>query len=253
MEQDNELTIIKLNDHQFGRTLENSIQFGKPLLIENVGETLDPILEPILLKQIIVSGTRKLIKLGEQTIDYDDNFRLYITTKLKTPHYTPTVSTKVVLLNFAITLDGLDDQMLAVVVGKDESEMEKKRECIVIEQAEMNKKLVHLENTILKLLSEAKGNILDDEVLIETLQKSKMTSKQIEKRMAESKVVEEQIDNVRHQYSWLSRASANLFFVVSDMGTVDPMYQYSLDWFLNLFERGIENAEKIEDKKTNVK
>ena len=40
MEKDNELTIIKLSDHQFGRTLENSIQFGKPLLIENVGETL---------------------------------------------------------------------------------------------------------------------------------------------------------------------------------------------------------------------
>ena len=198
-------------------------------------------------------GHQKADQVGESTIDCDDNFRFYNTTKLKTPHYTPTVSTKVVLLNFAITLDGLDDQMLAVVVGKDESEMEKKREQIVIEQAEMNKKLVNIENEILKLLSEAKGNILDDEVLIDTLQKSKMTSKQIEKRMAESKVVEEQIDNVRHQYSWLSRASANLFFVVSDMGTVDPMYQYSLDWFLNLFERGIENAEQSEDKKTRTK
>ena len=249
MEKDNELTIIKLSDHQFGRTLENCIQFGKPLLIENVGETLDPILEPILLKQIIVSGNRKLIKLGEQTIDYDENFRLYITTKLRTPHYTPTVSTKVVLLNFAITLDGLDDQMLAIVVGKDEAEMEKKREEIVIEQAEMNKKLVKLEDQILRLLSEAKGNILDDEVLIDTLQKSKQASKTIEKRMSEAKVVEAQIDNVRHQYSWLSRASANLFFVVSDMGNIDPMYQYSLDWFLNLFMRAIDNAAQNENKK----
>eukprot|EP01084_Bolivina_argentea_P281903 482434_1 len=249
MEKDNELTLIKLSDHMFGRTLENCIQFGKPLLIENVGETLDPILEPLLLKQIIVSGNRKMIQLGEQTVDYDDNFRLYITTKLSTPHYTPTVSTKVVLLNFAITLDGLDDQMLGIVVGADESEMEKKREEIVIEQAAMNKKLVKLEDTILRLLSEAKGNILDDEVLIDTLQKSKTASKTIEKRMGEAKIVEKQINNVRQQYSWLSRAAANLFFVVADMSNIDPMYQYSLDWFLNLFMRAIETAPPSDNKK----
>eukprot|EP01084_Bolivina_argentea_P091345 164443_1 len=222
MEKNNDLTIIKLSDSQFGRTLENNIQFGKPLLIENVLEILDPILEPILLREIISSGTRKLIKLGDQTIDYDENFKLYITTKLSSPHYTPQVSTKVVLLNFAITLDGLDDQMLGIVVGYDESEMEKKRELIVIQQAEMNKKLINLENTILTLLSEAKGNILDDEILINTLQKSKNASKQIEKRMSEAKIVEQQINNVRSQYSWLSKAAANLFFVVADMSNIDP-------------------------------
>jgi len=246
MERDHSLSVIKLNDPQFGRTLENSIQFGKPLLIENVQETLDPILEPVLLKQVIVSGSRKLIRMGDATIDYDDNFRLYITTKLKTPHFTPTVSTKVVLLNFAITLDGLDDQMLAVVVGADESEMERKREQLVIERAAMDRKLVTLEDTILRLLSEAKGNILDDVELIETLQKSKAASKTIEKRMAEAKAVEDQIDSVRRQYSWLSRAAANLFFVVSDLGRIDPMYQYSLDWFLALFERAIENAAETD-------
>ena len=189
-----------------------------------------------------LQGNRKLIKLGEQTIDYDERFKLYITTKLSTPHYTPTVSTKVCLLNFAITIDGLDDQMLAIVVGKDESEMEEKRASLVIEQASNNKQLIELENKILKLLSEAQGNILDDEVLINTLQKSKKASKLIEKRMSEAKVIEQQIDNVRVQYSSLSRSAANLFFCITDLGMIDPMYQYSLDWFLNLFVKSIETA-----------
>merc|ERR1719347_1750493 len=222
-------------------------------MIESVLESLDPILSPILLQQVTISGSRKLIKLGEQTIDYDDNFRLYLTTKLKTPHYTPTVSTKVVLLNFAITLDGLDDQMLGIVVGMDEQAMERKKEQLVVEQAAMNKQLIELEDTILRLLSEAKGNILDDEVLIETLQKSKAASTNIERRMADAKTVEQEIDHVRQQYAWLSLEAANLFFVVSDMGSVDPMYQYSLDWFLNLFNRAITTAEQNEDKATRTK
>jgi dynein heavy chain len=50
MEKDNNMSIIKLSDSNYTRTLENSIQFGKPVLLENVGEELDPSLEPILLK-----------------------------------------------------------------------------------------------------------------------------------------------------------------------------------------------------------
>jgi dynein heavy chain len=44
------IAVIKLTDPTFLRTLENCIQFGKPVLLENVGEELDPALTPILLK-----------------------------------------------------------------------------------------------------------------------------------------------------------------------------------------------------------
>ena len=51
MEKDAELLVIKLSDGNYMRTLENAVQFGKPVLLENVGETLDAALEPLLLKQ----------------------------------------------------------------------------------------------------------------------------------------------------------------------------------------------------------
>lgn len=54
-------------------------------------ETLDPVLEPILLKQTFVSGGRMLIRLGDTDIDYDKNFRFYMTTKMANPHYLPEV------------------------------------------------------------------------------------------------------------------------------------------------------------------
>lgn len=51
------------------------------LLIENVFEELDPILEPILLRQIWFTGGTYNIQLGEAIIEYDTNFRyLFVLT-----------------------------------------------------------------------------------------------------------------------------------------------------------------------------
>lgn len=90
-ERENGLKVIKLSDGQFLRTLENCVRIGMPILLEDVGESIDPALEPILLKQTYMSGGRLLIRLGDSDVDYDQNFRFYMTTKLANPHYLPEV------------------------------------------------------------------------------------------------------------------------------------------------------------------
>jgi len=62
-----------------------------------------------------------MIRLGETVIEYSKDFRFYITTKLRNPHYLPEVATKVSLLNFMITPEGLEDQLLGIVVAKERS------------------------------------------------------------------------------------------------------------------------------------
>lgn len=56
MERENKLVIIKLSDANYSRALESSIQFGTPVLLENVGEELDPALQPVLLKATFKQG-----------------------------------------------------------------------------------------------------------------------------------------------------------------------------------------------------
>jgi len=73
---------------------------------------LDPILEPLLLKQIITIGGISTVRLGDTNIEHDKNFRLYITTKLRNPHYPPELCVKVNLLNFMATSEGLQDQVI---------------------------------------------------------------------------------------------------------------------------------------------
>ena len=89
MQASKKLNVIKLSNANFLRTLENAIQFGQPVLLENVGEELDPALNPILLKQTYQKGTTTFIKLGDQTIEYSSKFIFYITTKYRNPHYLP--------------------------------------------------------------------------------------------------------------------------------------------------------------------
>ena len=78
--------------------LENGqclFQFGNPCLIENIGEELDPVIEPILLKQTYRQNNMEYIRLGDHIIEYSRDFKLYITTCLRNPHYLPEVSVKV--------------------------------------------------------------------------------------------------------------------------------------------------------------
>ena len=121
--------------------------------------------------------------MGEKYIDYSNDFKFYMTTKLSNPHYPPEICVKVTLLNFMVTPEGLEDQMLNTVVRIEEPNKEEQRQRNIKEFFENKNKQQATENKILKMLSEATGNILDDEVLINTLQQSKVESIEIEEKL----------------------------------------------------------------------
>ena len=62
MERDNKIHVLKMSNSNYLRTLETAIQFGQPVLIENVLEELDAVLEPVLLKQTFKPGIQGLAK-----------------------------------------------------------------------------------------------------------------------------------------------------------------------------------------------
>ena len=114
---------------------------GKPVLIENVGEELDAPLDPILAKNVYKVAGIWYITLGEKSVEYDHRFKLYITTKLRNPHYLPEVFNKVTLINFALTIEGLEDQLLGIVVAKERPDLQEKREYLIVQGAANKKAL----------------------------------------------------------------------------------------------------------------
>uniref|UniRef100_H0V0D2 Dynein axonemal heavy chain 1 n=1 Tax=Cavia porcellus TaxID=10141 RepID=H0V0D2_CAVPO len=252
MEKDNGLDVFKLSDRDFLRSMENAIRFGKPCLLENVGEELDPALEPVLLKQTYKQQGNTVLKLGDTVIPYHEDFRMYITTKLPNPHYTPEISTKLTLINFTLSPSGLEDQLLGQVVAEERPDLEEAKNQLIISNAKMRQELKDIEDQILYRLSSSEGNPVDDMELIKVLEASKMKAAEIQAKVKIAEQTEKDIDLTRMEYIPVAVRTQILFFCVSDLANVDPMYQYSLEWFLNIFLSGIANSERADNLKKRI-
>ncbi|XP_044191900.1 dynein axonemal heavy chain 3 isoform X1 [Thunnus albacares] len=247
MEKANKLAVIKMSDGNYVRILENSIQFGTPVLLENVGEELDPVLEPVLLKQTFKQQGVEYMKIGENIVEYSKDFLFYMTTGLRNPHYLPEVAVKVCLLNFMITPQGLQDQLLGLVAAKEKPELEEKKNQLILESAANNKQLKEIEDKILQVLSSSEGNILEDETAIKILSSSKILSEEISEKQKIASVTEKEIDDTRMGYRPVAEHSSILFFCISELANIEPMYQYSLTWFINLYLCSIAQSLKSDD------
>ncbi|KAJ3101998.1 Dynein heavy chain 6, axonemal [Phlyctochytrium planicorne] len=241
------LKVIKLSEAKFLRSLENAIRTGQAVLLEDVGEQLDPAIEPLLLKQTVRQGGRLLMKLGDSLVEYDRNFKLYMTTKLANPHYLPEVCIKVTIINFTVTKLGLEGQLLADVARLERPELEEQRNSLIVNIANDKKQLKDIEEKILKLLFNSQGNILDDEELINTLNQSKVTSAAIKERVSEAETTEKEINTTREKYRPVAIRGSVLYFTIADLAEMDPMYQFSLKYFKNLFNQCIVDSEKSDN------
>lgn len=195
--------VIDLGMPDYMKTIEKAVRFGKPVLLQNVSETIDPGLNPILSKSVIKQGGMNLIKLDDKMISYDDNFRFYITTKLSNPHYPPEISTRTTLVNFAIIQQGLEAQLLGIVVRKERPQLEEQKDKLVTTIAKGKRTLIDLENELLGLLNETRGSLLEDAELFNTLQTSKATSLAVQKSLEVSETTEIQIDLAREVFLFI--------------------------------------------------
>ncbi|KAF6263196.1 dynein heavy chain 8 [Scenedesmus sp. NREL 46B-D3] len=231
LERDNRLQVIKPSEGgEFMRVLENAVQFGSPVLLEGVGAELDPALEPLLLKQVFKSGGVSCIKLGDTVVEYSPDFRLYITTRLRNPHYLPEVSVK----------------LLGVVVAAERPDLEEQKAALVLAGAENKRQLKEIEDKILEVLSTSTGNILEDESAIAVITEAKRLGNDIAAKQKQGEVTEAAIDEARVAYAPCGEYLSTLFFCISDLAAIDPMYQYSLPWFTKLVLNSLAQAAKAE-------
>ncbi|KAG6586643.1 Dynein heavy chain [Phytophthora cinnamomi] len=219
------LEIVKSDDSCLMQMVEECLVGGKPLLIEDVTEILDPSLEPVLAvkpSQRSCDNKKPLnrvqVKLEDRLVETDmERFRLYLTTKLANPHFMPDVFIRVNVVNFTVTRDGLEEQLLSDVVLRERMEVEERKHTLLASIARDQQQLQDIEIKILNLLSDAKGNILDDIELIQALETSKKTSNVVAQRLTESEVTKLEVLEIRNQYHSVAVRGAILFFVTADL------------------------------------
>lgn len=240
--EEKHLKISSFNDYDFLKQLEMAIKYGFPFLFQDIDDYVDPVIESVLEKNWKTGSGRTYVILGDKEVDLDPKFRLYLTTKLANPTFNPSVYAKAVVINYAVTTFGLEDQLLSVVVRNERPDLEEQRENL-IEETFLNKNLLKsLEDSLLRELSTSTGNMLDNVELVTTLEntKSKASEVFLKLQLAESTSLD--IDKLRNGYRSAAKRGAILFFLLSNMATVNSMYQYSLSSYLEVFAYSLRKA-----------
>nr|XP_021499024.1 dynein heavy chain 9, axonemal [Meriones unguiculatus] len=245
-----ELRVTQLGQKGCLHTIERALEAGEVVLIENLEETIDPVLGPLLGREVIKKG--RFIKIGDKECEFNPKFRLILHTKLANPHYQPELQAQATLINFTVTRDGLEDQLLAAVVCMERPDLEQLKSDLTKQQNGFKITLKTLEDNLLSRLSSASGNFLGETALVENLEITKKTAAEVDDKVQEAKLTEVKINEAREHYRPAAARASLLYFILNDLSKIHPMYQFSLKAFNIVFQKAVEKAAPSESVKERV-
>jgi len=239
------------------KKLELSIKFGKSVLFEAIDEEIDPMIDPVLEKNIVKEAGVNILMLGDQKLDYHEDFRMFLTTKIGNPNYTPEVFGKTMIINFSVTMLGLAAQLMNEVVQYEKPELEESRKQLISETSQNKATLKGLEDTLLSELSkETDIPLVDNVPLIDTLNEAKTKSVEIGEALEKGKITKLEIEESCESYKNVSWRGSILFFSITGLQNISEMYEYSLNSYMTVFMNALAVSRKdniLQNRLRNIK
>lgn len=239
------IAVTSFLDDAFLKNLESALRFGTTIIIQDV-EHLDPILNAVLNKELRKAGGRVLVRLANQDIDFSPSFRMFLTTKDPSVDFPPDVCSRVTFVNFTMTRGTLQTQSLTQVLKAECPDVDKKRTDLMKLQGEFKLRLRHLEKSLLEALNAASGNILEDDQVIDTLERLKREAAEVTSKMTDTDSVFTEIETVTSKYTPLAQACSSIYFALDQLSTLNHFYQFSLHFFLEVFNNVLLHNSRLE-------
>lgn len=237
--------VTSLNHPKLKDQLEYCMGEGRALIITGVEAEIDPMLDPVLEKQIIVKGKGNMsINVSDKNMDFDPNFSMYFITRLPNPHFGPELQAKTTVIDFTVTMRGLEEQLLGRVIGKEQAALEEQLAQVLEDVNSNTKSLLALDASLLERLTSNTGNLLEDEELIGVLANTKAKAAEVKDKLAAADDTRKNINEKREQFRPVATRGSVLYFSIVEISLVNCMYQTSLNQFLELFMKSMDVAEK---------
>ena len=211
-------------DPRFGNALELAVRFGKTLVVTDV-DTIPPLLYPLLRLDLIRSGPRFAVQLGDKTVDYNEAFKLYLVTRNPEIAIPPDAATLVSIANFTITRSGLESQLLGLTIGKEQPELESQKSQLLKQEEGLRVELAELERSLLQSLATSSGNLLENKELLDSLNETKSKSATISTSLEEGHKLQITLDQQRNAYSPIAQRGSTMYFLVRELSAINHMYQ----------------------------
>ncbi|XP_057206860.1 cytoplasmic dynein 2 heavy chain 1 isoform X3 [Triplophysa rosa] len=249
--KEHRLEIINQQDANFMTVLELAVRFGKTLIIQEM-DGVEPVLYPLLRRDLIAQGPRYVVQIGDKVIDYNEDFRLFLATRNPSPFIPPDAVSVITKVNFTTTRAGLRGQLLALTIQQEKPELESQKTKLLQQEEEKKIQLAQLEESLLETLATAQGNILENKELIESLNQTKASSALIHQSLTESHRLQTSLDQERDAYLPLAETASKMYFVIMDLSKINNMYRFSLASFLRLFHRALQNKQESESTDVRI-
>jgi len=238
--------VMTQQDERFNNTLEVAVRFGKVLIMGEV-DVIEPVLVPLLRRDLSVQGPRKVVNIGDKVVDFNDSFRLFLVSRNSQMRVDPDCAALVTMVNFSVTRSGLEGQLLGLTIQHEKPELEEQKSILLKNEEDLKLKLAELERNLLQQLAKSEGNILKNHVLINGLNETKASSIESAKALADSLDLQKALDQQRDVYRPMSLSAAGMFFLIQDLRAVNYMYQFDLPTFLSLFKLTLQSAPQSSD------
>ncbi|XP_053164065.1 cytoplasmic dynein 2 heavy chain 1 isoform X1 [Hemicordylus capensis] len=250
--KESRLEIINQQDANFINALELAVRFGKTLIIQEM-DGVEPVLYPLLRKDLIAQGPRYAIQIGDKIIDYNEEFRLFLSTRNPNPYIPPDAASIVTEVNFTITRSGLRGQLLALTIQHEKPDLEEQKTKLLQQEEDKKIQLAKLEESLLETLATSQGNILENKDLIESLNQTKASSALIQESLVEFHRLQISLDQERDAYLPLAESASKMYFIISDLSKINNMYRFSLASFLRLFQRALQSELDLGNTEERIK
>eukprot|EP00913_Durusdinium_trenchii_P009484 g8914.t1 len=277
---DNNLQVTRMGSPRMVQVFEQSIEAGHPVLVENMLETVDAVLQPVIARNTLKRGTKR-------EIAYNPNFKLFMQTKLSNPHYPPEIQAECTVINFTVTEQGLEeprgahgadamendgvevladhrdtpwdylrihDQLLFLVVKLERPDLARIKSELIQQQNEFKVRLADLEAYLLEKLAGADSDILEDTELVFGLEDAKFTSEEVKEKVKVAQETEGKINLISQNYGPVANRGALLFFLMMELSKMHTFYKYSLDAFVQVVTRAVNQVSlrQVKEKKTET-
>ncbi|KAL3224471.1 hypothetical protein MRX96_026583 [Rhipicephalus microplus] len=258
---------IVLKTPTFIATLELSVRLGKALLVQDV-QQIDPILYPLLRRDLLTQGSRQVVHIAEKAVDYSDEFRLFLLSQDAEATLPPYAATLVRTIDFSTTEAGLCDQLLQVALQEERPELEERRQALLHEADTLRLQLSDLDSRLLDLL--LSGDFLHNQELRQALQarktfyyciivlqpvensKPKASGARAETSLAEAQRLQASLEKERAVYEPVARLGARLVGLLDPVARLGHTYRWGMAGLVDLFRRALRQ-QGTNGKKKDLK
>ena len=251
----NVICLINNNDKNLIQEISLAIINGYCVIIDNIENNINSILLPLVKligrqKEGKKSSCNKINKINfnDNFIDFNSNFRLFLINKLNNPCFSNEFQREISLINFVISEEILERQLINLILNLNkENDLIQTKEIISDQIITFENNLKQLENSIIEKLTNIKGNILDEEILIENLNKTSNISLNLINKNKELINIEEKFNEIFYNsfYKKIALRGTVIYFILLNLQSLNSLYKYSLKNYFNLIISTIKAEEKI--------